>query len=85
MTEFISEWSRQKLLCYDVRAAVVTALGYLELMQQKNNITRTNLKIALKNTRVAAKKVDELFQEISNTGQTPTRANRVRKKQLRPG
>lgn len=62
MTEFISDWSRQKLLCYDVRAAVVTALGYLELMRENNTITRTNLKIALKNTRTAAKKADELFQ-----------------------
>lgn len=32
MNEFGSDWSRRKLLCYDVRAAVISTLGYLELL-----------------------------------------------------
>ena len=69
-TEFGSDWSRQKLLCYDVREAVVASLGYLELIAEHNvdgEASEKALKGALKNTQFAARKVAELFQEICNT------------------
>jgi hypothetical protein len=67
VNEFGSDWSRQKLLCYDVRAAVITTLGYLELIEEEKaneSAVKKALKGALKNTRAAAQKVEELFQEI---------------------
>ncbi len=70
MKEFASDWSRQKLLCYDVRAALVSTLGYLELIEARTTeeITAQNaIQGALKNTRFAVEKVEELFREICAT------------------
>jgi hypothetical protein len=68
----VSDWSRQKLLCYDVRAAILTARGYLELLVQDNpghGPAEKALQIALENARDAANKSEELFQEICQTGE----------------
>lgn len=65
--EFGSDWPRQKLLCYDLRAAVVTTLGCLELVtdhKHDNNEGEKALNLALENTQLAARKVEELFREI---------------------
>jgi hypothetical protein len=35
VNEFGSDWPRQKLLCYNVRAAVINTLGCLELIEEK--------------------------------------------------
>lgn len=67
MKVFGSDWSRQKLLCYDVRAAVISTLGYLELVEEsrsEESAPEKAIQGALKNTRLAAHKVEELFQEL---------------------
>jgi hypothetical protein len=65
--EFGSDWPRQKLLCYDLRAAVITTLGCLELItdhkHEKTEVEKA-LNLALKNTQLSARKVEELFREI---------------------
>jgi len=65
--EFGPDWPRQKLLCYDLRAAIITTLGWLELItDHKHESTEFEkaLNLALKNTQLAARNVEELFQEI---------------------
>ena len=73
MNEFGSDWSRQKLLCYDVRAAVINALGYLELVQDETadeSAAKKALKGAHQTIRDAGRKAEELFQEIWKAGNT---------------
>jgi hypothetical protein len=65
--EFGSDWPSQKLLCYDLRAAVVNTLSCLELIanhKHENTEVEKALNLALKNTQFAAQKVEELFREI---------------------
>jgi hypothetical protein len=50
-----------------MRAAVIATICYLELLEGEetdNSAKETALQGALKNTRAAASKADELFQEI---------------------
>jgi hypothetical protein len=65
--EFGADWPRQKLLCYDLRAAVATTLGCLELMVDhklgKTEVEKA-LNLAFKNTQLSAQKAEELFREI---------------------
>ena len=70
VNEFGSDWPRQKLLCYDVRYFVITTLEYLEPLEEEKadeGNARKAFQGALKNTRAAAQKVEELFQEICKT------------------
>ena len=73
MNEFGFDWPRQKLLCYDVRHFVITTLGYLEVVEEEKadeGTAKKALEGALKNTRAAAQKIEELFQEICKTEKT---------------
>lgn len=70
MKELGSDWSRQKLLCYEVRAAVISTLSHLELIEERSTKEPTAgkaLKGAMKHTRLAAQKVEELFRQICET------------------
>jgi hypothetical protein len=63
---FGDDWPRQKLLCYDVREHVITALGCTELLQESKLNPRDSklLKIMFKRMKVAAEQVEELMQII---------------------
>jgi len=72
-TEFGAGHSRHMQLCYDVRHFVITTLGCLELIEEQSSDKSTaekGLKTALKSTRVAAQKVEELYQEICKAEDT---------------
>jgi hypothetical protein len=59
-------WSQEKLLCYGVRSAIISTLGCLELLQE-SKLSPRDAKLAetmLKNTKLAAEQVEELFQTI---------------------
>jgi hypothetical protein len=65
--EFGDDWPRQKLPCYDVREAVISTLGYLEVLQEAK-LDQSNsekaLKRAIGHIKAAAEEVEKLFKMI---------------------
>jgi hypothetical protein len=69
MKEFGAGEPKQKMLCYDVRAAVISTLAYLEMIEDAKSDpidVDKHLKGAIKQCRWAAEKIEDLYKEISN-------------------